>query len=206
MMVEATKITLSNKELEVVCNTDFIFTKHIIIQKVQQLFGNLAISLEEELKKEQGGLPEEIFKHRPKISKGENYLLLPYVMLDYPRCFAKDDTIAIRTFFWWGNFFSVTLQLSGQYKTSIADNISRSFEYLQQHNYSICVNHSQWEHHFKSDNYLPVNELTEQEFFTVLNNRPFVKLAKKIPLESWQTVPGFVAKCFEEMMQWIKTV
>ena len=52
MMVEATKIALSDKELEVVCNTDFIFTKHIIIQKVLQLFGNLAATLEDELKKE----------------------------------------------------------------------------------------------------------------------------------------------------------
>jgi len=166
MMVEATKIALSDKELEVVCNTDFIFTKHIIIQKVLQLFGNLAATLEDKLKKEQGCLPEEIFKHRPKISKGENYLLLPYVILDYPRCFAKEDTLAIRTFFWWGNFFSVTLQLSGSYKSSIANNIAGSFEYLKQHNYSICINHSQWEHQFSSDNYLPVSEQRTSLFST----------------------------------------
>jgi hypothetical protein len=205
MMVEETKIALSNKELEVVCNTDFIFTKHIIIKKVIELFGSLAAMLEDELKKDQAFLPEEIFKHRPKISKGENYLLLPYVMLDYPRCFAKDDTLAVRTFFWWGNFFSVTLQVAGTYKLNIINNIAGSFQYLQQNGYSICINQSQWEHHFAPDNYLPISELTQEEFLAVLNGESFLKLAKKIPLQSWQTAPGFITKCFGEMMQWVKT-
>ena len=90
-MVDEAKITLSNKELELVCNTDWIFTKHIIIQKAVQLFGNIVPALENELEQAQAYLPKEIFTNRAKISKGENYQLLPYVMLDYPRCFHKND-------------------------------------------------------------------------------------------------------------------
>ena len=41
-------------------------------------------------------LPAEMLFHSPKISKGENYKGLPYVMLDYPRCFGKTDIFAIR--------------------------------------------------------------------------------------------------------------
>ena len=54
-----------------------------------------------------------IVQSTPKIAKGENYLQLPYVLLDYPRCFDKENIFAIRTMFWWGNFFSITLHLSG---------------------------------------------------------------------------------------------
>jgi len=35
------------------------------------------------------------------------------VVLDYPRFFSKENVFAIRTFFWWGNYFSVTLHLKG---------------------------------------------------------------------------------------------
>ena len=51
----------------------------------------------------------------PKISKGEKYKGLPWVMLDYPRIFGKEDIMAIGTRFWWGHYFSVTLHLKGGY-------------------------------------------------------------------------------------------
>ena len=60
-------------------------------------------------------LPEEVLIQSPKISRGENYNGLPYVMLDYPRCFGKEDVFAMRTMFWWGNFFSITWHLKGKY-------------------------------------------------------------------------------------------
>jgi hypothetical protein len=205
MMVEAAKITLSHKELELVCNTDWIFTKHTVIQKVVQLFGNLIPHLENELEQAKELLPKEIFINRAKISKGENYQLLPYVMLDYPRCFDKNDTLAIRTFFWWGNFFSITLQLSGKYKAAFQQNLLGSFHYLQQNNYCICIHDTPWEHDFSNNNYLSMAELTQEKFTAILSRKPFLKLAKNIPIRSWETVPAFVVKSFFEMMQLMKT-
>ncbi len=205
MMVEAAKITLSDKELELVCNTDWIFTKHIIIQKTVQLFGSLVPVMENELEQVKMNLPDEIFNVRAKISKGENYQLLPYVMLDYPRCFGKNDTLAIRTFFWWGNFVSITLQLSGKYKEALQQKLAGSLDYLQQNNYSICINDSSWEHDFSNENYIPVIELSREDFSDILHSKPFIKLAKKIPLQSWETVPAFVLKRFREMIQLIRT-
>ncbi len=205
MMVEAAKITLSDKELELVCNTDWIFTKHIIIKKVVQLFGDIVPVLENELEQAQAFLPHEIFTKRAKISKGENHQLLPYVMLDYPRYFNKNDILAIRTFFWWGNFFSITLQLAGKCKVEMEQRLQDSFNYFQQNNYCICINDTQWEHDFSSNNYLPVTEMAQEHFSATLSRKPFVKLAKKIPLQSWQTVPAFIIKSYEEIIQLIKT-
>jgi hypothetical protein len=204
MMVEAAKITLSHKELELVCNTDWIFTKHTIIQKVIQLFGNIIPVLENELEQAQAYLPKELFNNRAKISKGENYQLLPYVMLDYPRCFNRNDTFAIRTLFWWGNFFSITLQLSGNYKVALEKNLLNEFIFLKQNSFWICINDTPWEHDFSGNNYLSITELAQEEFSTILRREPFVKLAKKIPVQSFETVPDFVIKSFGEMVQLVK--
>ena len=58
-------------------------------------------------------LPEAVIQSSPKITRGENYQLLPYVILDYPRCFQKEQVFAIRTMFWWGKGISITLHVSG---------------------------------------------------------------------------------------------
>jgi len=129
-MIDKTKITLSAKELELVCSTDWILTKHIIIEKVINLFSAMLISMQQKTGEQKSNLPVEVFIKDPKISRGENYRQLPYVMLDYPRYFEKQDTLAIRTFFWWGNFFSINLQLSGNIKNSVVNKWGNSFPML----------------------------------------------------------------------------
>ncbi len=76
-------VKLSKDELELVTNAELILTKNRIIQKVYELFGELSIAYRE-LSKD---LDEDLLHIPPKISKGENYLGLPWVMLDYPRNF-----------------------------------------------------------------------------------------------------------------------
>src|SRR2546430_2748604 len=153
-MKHETKITLSDKELELVCNSDWILTKQAIIEKVYHLFGELAALMQQYVMNKKNLLLDEIILNSPKISKGENYNKLPYVMLDYPRCFKKEKTLAIRTMFWWGNFFSIQLQLSGEYKKAALSNLKINFSALQKNDYSICISGNPWEHHFDRDNYL----------------------------------------------------
>ena len=127
VMTDETKITLSDKEHELVCNTNWFLTKHSIIKKVIAIFGELIILMQQMLAKDKDHLPKEVFTKEAKISKGENYQLLPYVILDYPRYFSLTEAIAVRTMFWWGNFFSVTLQLSGAPKEAVIPALIANF-------------------------------------------------------------------------------
>ncbi len=199
-MTKKTKITLSAKELELVCNKEWILTKQIIIEKVYQLFGELANTMQRYLMHKTGALPAQVMVIGPKISKGENYKGLPYVMLDYPRYFTKDATLAIRTFFWWGNFFSINLQLSGDYMQAATSSLQRNFSFLQQNNYSICINPEPWHHHFGEDNYVPIKNVTATAFLNLLSDKPFVKIAKQISLQQWDAA-GQILEChFKEMV------
>src|SRR6478672_2018750 len=104
-----TKIQLSDVEMDLVNNTGWILTKHDIIKKVYVLFGELSESMHKELASFEKYLPAEVFLKSAKITRGENYKMLPYVILDYPAFFDRDHIFAVRTMFWWGNFFSITL-------------------------------------------------------------------------------------------------
>ena len=201
MIYNAAKITLSDKERELVCNTEWIFTKHMIIQKVYQLYGNLLPDLKIRLDSYENRLPGELFSCQAKISKGENYQQLPWVMMDYPRIFNKTDVFAIRTFFWWGKVFSISLQASGKYRPLLAECLPQSFNYLQEKEYWICVHHSAWEHHFEKENYLPIASLSFADFSRALNTATFIKLAKKIPVDLFDNASEFISGSFDELLQ-----
>jgi hypothetical protein len=203
-MNKETKITLSAKEQELVCNTDWILTKHAIIHKVYTLFGEAAAFMQKKVFNERNHLPEEVSASVPKISKGENYKGLPYVMLDYPRCFQKEKIVAIRTFFWWGNFFSINLQLSGEYKERLLPALRNNFSVLQQNDYWVCVSDNPWQHHFEEDNYLSLKKYTAEQFSSILHRESFIKIGKKIPLTQWDNTPAFIEQSFTEMITLLK--
>jgi hypothetical protein len=196
-----TKIALSGKELEMVCDTDWILTKHAIIEKVYQLFGEVASSMQVLVQENKAKLPGNVTNSTPKISKGENYRQLPYVMLDYPRHFSKEDTVAVRTLFWWGNFFSINLQLSGESKNKIAPNLATWFKFLQDQQYWICIHEDPWQHYFSDGNYRLLQQCSVEEFNSILYNSPFIKIAKRLPLSEWDNAARFINGTFKEMIE-----
>ncbi len=189
-----TKIVLSSKELELVTNADWILTKNAIIQKVYALFGEL--SEQYRIIMDASCLPQEAIGTRsPKISKGEQYEELPWVMLDYPRNFTEDDAFGIRCFFWWGNFCSITLQLSGKYQLAYAPAIEK---YLKGHkkDWFIVTGNDPWKHHFRKDNYVPVAEWEGD-----LSSVPFIKIAQKISLHEWDGLADFFEEKYKAMVK-----
>jgi hypothetical protein len=188
-----TNVKLSKEELRLVTDAELILTKNRIIQKVYSLFGELS----DEYKKQSSSLPEEILSVPPKISKGENYNGLPWVMLDYPRKFSQTDVFAIRSFFWWGKFFSITLQLQGKYQEMYAASIADKLE--NKENWWICQNDDAWQHHFEPENYAPYSKAD------TLHHVPFIKLAKKIPLQQWDNAVDFYKISFREIISLLST-
>jgi len=197
-MADATKITLSDKELSLVTDAGWILTKHAIIQKVYSLFTECIPAVETALNKGGVVLPAEVRSSVPKIYKGENYLQLPYVMLDHPRCFNGRDIFAIRTMFWWGNFFSITLHISGVYKIMMQENILKNNK-LTGNNFFIGVNEDQWQHHFEENNFLPLQQLSKDDQLKMLAQNDFTKLALKFDLHLWNNMPALLREGYHEI-------
>ncbi len=179
------KINLSPKEMELVTNAGWILTKNRIIGKAKMLLGELQEKNSRTLLHYAEWIPKEIPGISPKISKGENYNGLPYLILDYPRVFSKKDIFAIRIMIWWGNFFSITLQLSGKYKKENEKKIASAFKILKNNHFYYCIHESEWEHHFDSSNYLPINDASQKDFESFMTEKAFIKIARKIPLLQW---------------------
>lgn len=204
LMNDISKLTLSDEEQQLVNNSDWILTKHVIIDKVYHLFGNLAATMRTTIEEGNHQLPGEAVRSTAKISKGENYLKLPYVMLDYPRCFDGGNIFAVRTMFWWGNFFSMTLHLSGGYKKMFAEHICNNRDVLAKNNFFLCVNTDEWQHHFGENNYRTVKQFDEKEFNRVIKEKEFIKLSVNFALNDWKNMPGLLERSFAGLIGVIK--
>ena len=146
------------------------------------IFGELSESYREKIEKYRDGLPAEIFDLSPKISKGEQHQGLPYIMLDYPRMFTKDDVFAMRTFFWWGNYFSLTLHLKGRFLLQFQGSIMEHVELLAENNFYISNSNDEWEHEIHETTYTALQKGGIDLLKKSASQNNFLKLVCKWPL------------------------
>jgi hypothetical protein len=189
------KIALSKFELELVSDPGWILTKNAVMRKGVLLLSLLQDRLKDYLQ-DRAFFPAETLIISPKISKGENYQGLPYMILDYPRFFSAEHTLACRFMFWWGHSFSLTFHLKGIYLKKYEQKIIRHFSYFASERFFICVNEYEWDHHFGETNYVPVSRFNPRTWEAIVSGKPFFKIATRYPLAQWDTIPEQMADCF----------
>lgn len=186
--------SLSEYEMSAVLDSGFILTKNRIIEKVYELFGDTLFKYKNALKETE---LLAVIEADGKISRGENYRGLPYVVLDYPRQFGKTDVFAVRTFFWWGNFFSITLQMGGVYQKLFATSMEKAIRLNELEGWYIGQGEDPWQHHFEDNNYRLIKPDKDYNLATVR----YIKIAKKIPLEKWDDAGVFFKESFSFLVK-----
>ncbi len=194
--------TIAAEEMDLVKDPGWIFRKNAIVRKAIDLFSGLAgeMTAEWENARWPSSLAEwlpAIGKAGPKISKGENYQGLPWVVLDHPRLFAREDVLAIRTLFWWGHYFSVTLHLKGKYKDLLIPVIRQRITLLAQAGFHMGVSEDEWRHELDSDGYLPLQKDMDTE---TLKERVFLKLSAKCGLDRWDEASSVLLELFRVLV------
>jgi hypothetical protein len=226
------KLQLSAEEMRLVTDPVWILTKNSIMAKVVGLFAGLS----EEWRERWGGgqlagvpgresrVPGRLSlvpRSEPKISRGENYKGLPWVMLDYPRVFGREDVFAIRTMFWWGHAFSVTLHLKGEWQRLFLPVIVARKDALAAAGFQWGVMEDEWEHGHTGENYRPLVRPDPEEGpnpgdepdlgdgpgealavteWPGATDRPFLKLSGTVALESWAEAPEMLTALFVSLL------
>ena len=198
--MDVAKIQLSAEELSLVQNAGWLLTKNTIIEKVFALFGEIAHDIRDHVTAKPDFLPAAVLVPSPKISKGENYKGLPWVMCDYPRLFNRQDTFAIRSMFWWGHFFSVTLHLKGVYKEKYQQQLLNNLSLLSEKQFHICISKEEWRHEFEEDNYMPLTQLNSSDVEKILLANDFCKLSAKISLPQWNQSKELLIDLYETII------
>lgn len=190
---------LTPDESALVENAAWLLTKHRVIGKVMGVFGALSEAYGGILEEYAEFIPREITAVSPKIYKGEQYRQLPYVMLDQPRFFRHDDTFAIRSFFWWGNSFSIHLLLGGKYKQLFEERIQSHIKDGSLESWYLGVSEDPWQHHFEQDNYLPVSELKNK--IDLAQKGRYLKIGKWHSVTDWKGAFAFFISSYKQMLE-----
>ena len=200
-MIQQTKIQFLPAEMELVSSPDIILTKNAILQKIKSFFEEVQMKQQDILKKYSSPLLEEVIKISPKISRGENYKGLPWLVLDNPRHFQHNNIFAIRTMFWWGNFFSITLHVSGNNKNDLLKNLTQNASFLAKNDFYIYDGTKEWEHDIDPDSYKKLSAINEDELQKIFSANSFLKLAIKFTVESLEAVEDKLLRNYELLVK-----
>jgi hypothetical protein len=202
------KLHLSPEEMRLVTDPGVILTKNSVMAKVIEMFGGLSGEYREIWEGAIGGAGGEAagggvpasgdgwVPASAKISRGENYRGLPWVMLDYPRIFGKQDVFAIRTMFWWGHAFSVTLHLKGRYRDRYGPGVQARWADLAAAGFHVGVSDDEWRHEHVPDNYREVSGAVDLK----RENVEFLKLSAAVGLHRWEDAPAELSGMFKTLI------
>ena len=196
--MEVSKILFSPAESQLMNDASVILTKNTVLQKVKELFIELQSRMQDEVVPNAGN---NVFAIPPKISKGENYLGLPYLILDYPRVFREGNILAIRSMFWWGHYFSSTLHLSGIHREKVQEKIENNYHRFASEGYFIAIHEDQWLHQFEKDVYLPVSQISEEEFVQHCRRFDHLKIGITWPLKDGSAAASSLLKSWKFLVE-----
>ncbi len=198
--MSSAKVQLSTEELELIENSDFILTKNRILEKTATLLGDLAISFQQE-SNHFSQLPAEALV--PKISRGERYEGLPYLILDYPRYFKSHEVFAVRTMFWWGHHISLTLHLKGLFKSVYQPSIFQ-FHAQRPSDWLLQTSGDEWMHHNSSHTHEAFNNITVDQLKDLYTRLPYIKLSYFLSVDQWNEAATLLDKRFKVIISAMK--
>lgn len=193
--------TLSEKEFGFFRDTDFLLTKVEITAKIINLLEHAQDRLKETILRNNYLFPEGTDTEKGKISRGEFYKKLPWIILDFPKQFSNQNIFTFRTLFRWGNEFSCTLHLQHAAFSEKKEKILSSIHSLKGKEVFFCVNTSPWEYHYDSSNYLPLDNMEPDILEKAIREKSFIKLSRKLPLEKYQDLSAFSGESLSIMME-----
>lgn len=207
-MNKMSDFSFTPSELCVLHDKQFFEIKHAITHKWEQFLSHLAENIQKWLSDTPNcSLPDEVKQTTPKISKGENYQGMPYMVLDYPRYFGKEDTLAFRNILLWNRGLYSTWFFEGKYMHYAVQTFTKhatNSMYLHQ-------NPDKWKHELtEQDILLSIPENVADYNLTLLHQTQkylqYLKFTKFLSFQEWNaassaynTTPaiqnGFTAFC-----------
>lgn len=132
-----------------------------------------------------------------KISKGENLEGLPFIVLDYPALFNNDNIFCVRTLFWWGNYFSLSLIITGEYFNRFEKNISENINALKKEKVFLLTTNDIWNNNLKSNDFLKTKNQKLRLLRKFISKKHTLKISMKIKFDKQDSLVEHSAKFFD---------
>jgi len=193
---------ISEQELAILQNRDFLLTKKVIDEKITQLLLKTQQKLTFHIKERQIPLPDKVSLHPRKIARGENYKALPYWVCDFPASLSKQHVWAFRIVVWWGNEVSLSLILKGDFKKQTGH---MSFDPGM--NEIFYATHSDpWQLELDTETSIRLTEQNAQKMQEHYREADFLKLSMSLSLNDINKLPDQSVISFDKLLATVNSL
>ncbi len=178
------------EEKSLIQDTRFFETKTIVTQKVKTFLHQLQPALIQEVDLKSLLAPEGFDSKVFQYVKGEHLLDFPYLYLDFPKYFKKEEKFTFRTLFWWGHFFAFSWILEGLHLNQYKDNLLTHYDVLADRGLFILRTSTPWEWRKTSQYVIEIKKENQSEVKAVLKTSPFLKIHYYVPFDGPSLLTG----------------
>jgi hypothetical protein len=184
---------LTKHELDFASETEYPLTKQKIMHKIGLIMETAGLQIAGELT----GNPLFEGAHH-KITRGERYKDMPYMVLDFPQIKGPAFPIVLRTMFWWGHYFSCSLIL----RTALVDpGIAAKAIPAMSKTKMMMSDQGLWEQELGTELYRSTADLDEREIRETLTTLTYLKLSRRISLEKHEVLNEKATRIY---MRWLR--
>jgi hypothetical protein len=176
-------IVFTPEEKAVLRNIEFFRLKTSITQKVLALLTDLHQQLKGEVQNLHFIAPPEFELKSSQFVKGEHYRGLPYIYLDYPKCFNKVHILTFRWMLWWGHYFIFALMTQGPPSEVHRENLIQFYNDFADKGFYLSTYKSPWEWIRDAEYVIPLRHENKSLIVQILRERSFLKLQRFVDLE-----------------------
>lgn len=195
-LIQEVQNIMTNQERQTIQNTKFFQLKRSATEKVIATFSSIQEKIKASKAFQNFPFPSEMDTEIGKISKGENYNGLPYVILDFPRFFSQKGVFAFRVMFHWGHGFYATLHLSGQYFDVFQLMITDIAQRFIDQDIWIFQADEEWIHEVEFPYFIEFDEM-KVHLRDWQTERRLLKIASRLELEEFNQLEDWAIGVFE---------
>jgi len=175
-------------EMRMVRDKEFYPAKAEIIRKFNREFMGLRDLLRTECQKnfQQAG-PAGCDFENGQLVKGERFQDFPYVYLDFPKYFSKDEMFTFRSFFWWGHALFFCWFLSGPSLDEYKKRVQECVAAISRQAVFISTADSPWEWSLEKPHAVFLDHTSEESLKIILKDLSFLKLGCSLSLDLLET-------------------
>jgi len=195
-MSQKSTINLTNNQLNLISDTNYPIEKLKALQNIKLLLQQTADCI-----MQHNECKPFIFGVAAKLTHGENYLQLPYIIIDIPQLTSNKPHLNARVMFWWGNYFACQYFINQKilYQFNLHDFIKHMADD------AVFITDNLWDNNIHSASWLKTtaNETQKQEQFLQAD---IIKICAIMPILAYKNLPHFALNFYLKIFSWLNGV
>lgn len=180
----------SPDEFATLANVQFFELKQDATARVRASFETLRDRLKPRLPAEGWRCAGPVDVEQGSLVAAEDYLGLPYVVLDFPKHLSRAEFLAMRTLFWWGHYVVYALILKGPWLPQAVERLCDELPALAAAGVEMTAADTPWD--WRRGNAWSRPLLDDGATRDRLRAAPFIKLMRFLPLEPARFTPAAI--------------